>query len=38
MTVEHGDRPGYFEEISNYLKPFGYKIHRVNRWDVEFEK
>jgi FkbM family methyltransferase len=38
MTVEHGDRPGYLEEISNYLKPFGYKIHRVNRWDVEFEK
>jgi FkbM family methyltransferase len=38
MTVEHGDRPGYLEEIYDYLKPFGYKIHRVNRWDVEFEK
>jgi FkbM family methyltransferase len=38
MTVEHGDRPGYLEEIYNYLKPFGYTIHRVNRWDVEFEK
>lgn len=38
MTIEHGDRPGYLEEISNYLSQFGYKKHRVNKWDVEFEK
>jgi FkbM family methyltransferase len=38
MTVEHGDRPGYLFEIDCYLKQFGYKIHRVNKWDVEFEK
>ena len=38
MTVEHGNRPGYLEEIHNYLKPFGYTIHRINQWDVEFEK
>ena len=38
MTIEHGDRPGYLESFERYLSPFGYKIHRVNRWDVEFEK
>lgn len=38
MTVEHGDRSGYLDELYNYLKQFGYKIHRVNKWDVEFEK
>jgi FkbM family methyltransferase len=38
MTVEHGDRPGYLEEIHTYLKPFGYTIHRINQWDVEFQK
>lgn len=38
MTIEHGDRPGYLEEIKLYLEKFGYKIHRINKWDVEFEK
>jgi len=37
MTIEHGDRPGYLNEIADYLKQFNYKIHRVNKWDVEFE-
>lgn len=36
MTVEHGDRPGYLDELFNYLKQFNYKIHRINKWDVEF--
>jgi FkbM family methyltransferase len=38
MTIEHGNRPGYLQELSNLLKPFGYSIHRINRWDVEFSK
>jgi FkbM family methyltransferase len=38
MTIEHGDRPGYIEQFAEYLTPYGYKIHRINHWDVEFEK
>ena len=38
MSVEHGFREGYIEKIESLLKPFGYKIHRVNHFDVEFEK
>jgi len=38
MTLEHGDRPGYIEEFLKYLSPFGYKLHRINQWDVEFIK
>jgi FkbM family methyltransferase len=37
MTIEHGDRPGYLKEISDYLNHYGYKIHRINKWDVEFK-
>lgn len=38
MTVEWGNRKGYEQEFINYLKPFGYKVHRLNKHDIEFEK
>lgn len=38
MTVEHGNRPGYLDAFKTYLTQFGYKIHRINNFDVEFEK
>jgi FkbM family methyltransferase len=38
MTVEHGNRPGYLNQIEQYLKPFGYVLHRINQWDAEFIK
>ena len=37
MTVEHGCRPGFIEELEAYIYQFGYRTHRVNKWDVEFE-
>jgi FkbM family methyltransferase len=36
MTIEHGNRPGYIDQFVECLAPHGYKIHRINRWDVEF--
>ena len=38
LTIEHGCRPNYIEKFENYLTPQGYKIHRINQWDVEFIK
>jgi FkbM family methyltransferase len=38
MTIEHGNRKGYIDLFLNFLKPYGYSIHRVNQWDVEFIK
>lgn len=38
MTVEHGNRKGYKDIFAEYLKQFGYRVHRVNQWDIEFEK
>lgn len=38
ITIEHGNRPNYIEEISNILIPNNYKLHRINRFDVEYEK
>jgi FkbM family methyltransferase len=38
MTVEHGNRPGYIESFKNLLIPHGYRVHRVNNFDVEFER
>jgi FkbM family methyltransferase len=38
MTVEHGDRLGYADKIIEFLKDYGYKVHRFNRWDIELEK
>ena len=38
MTIEHGNRKGYKKMFEEFLKPFGYKVHRVNQWDIEFEK
>lgn len=39
MTIEHGDRSqDYINNISNYLIEYGYKQHRLNRWDIEFIK
>jgi len=37
MTIEHGDRIGMKEKFIEYLKPIGYKLHRINKWDIEFE-
>lgn len=38
MTIEHGNRPGYIEQFKTYLEQFGYKIHRINSFDVEFSR
>lgn len=38
MTIEHGDRPGYKEKICEYLANYGYILHRINKWDIEFTK
>jgi FkbM family methyltransferase len=38
MTIEHGNRKGYKNIFTDYLKQFGYRVHRINRWDIEFEK
>ena len=38
MTIEHGNREGYESIFENYLKRFGYRVHRINRWDIEFTK
>ncbi len=38
MTVEHGNRPGYLDTFKRFLEPFGYSVHRVNNFDVEFQK
>ena len=37
MTIEHGNRKGMKEKFAEYLTQFGYKVHRVNEWDIEFE-
>lgn len=38
MTIEHGNRKGYKNIFADYLKQFGYRVHRINQWDIEFEK
>jgi len=38
MTIEHGNRKGMKNKFAEYLLQFGYKVHRVNEWDIEFEK
>ena len=38
MTIEHGNRKGYKKMFEQYLKQFGYRVHRVNQWDIEFER
>lgn len=38
MTVEHGNRKGYKNIFADYLKQFGYEVHRINEWDIEFIK
>lgn len=38
MTIEHGNRKGYKNILADYLKQFGYSVHRINKWDIEFEK
>lgn len=37
MTIEHGNRVGMKEIFIDYLATFGYKVHRINKWDIEFE-
>ena len=38
LTIEHGNRKGYIDTFKDYLEPYGYSIHRINQWDVEFTK
>jgi FkbM family methyltransferase len=38
LTIEHGNRQNYIESFNKYLTPYGYVIHRINQWDVEFKK
>jgi FkbM family methyltransferase len=37
MSIEHGNRKGMIPILEEYLTPFGFKTHRVNKWDIEFE-
>ena len=30
-------RKGMIEKLTDYLSPHGYKVHRINKWDIEFE-
>lgn len=36
ITVEYGNRDHYQNLISSFLYNVGYKIHRINQWDIEF--
>lgn len=36
MTIEYGNRNHYGNLIASFLNSVGYKIHRVNQWDMEF--
>jgi len=38
MTIEHGNRKGMKNVFAEYLSQFGYKVHRINEWDIEFKK
>lgn len=38
MTIEHGNRKGYIDSFVNFLQPYGYSVHRINNWDIEFIK
>lgn len=38
MTIEHGNRSGMKEKFIEFLLPHGYRVHRINQWDIEFEK
>jgi len=38
MTVEHGNRDGSINNFQLYLQQYGYRVHRINEWDVEFER
>jgi len=38
MTVEHGKRKGYLDEIKSFLDLQGFSLHRKNQWDAEFIK
>ena len=38
MTIEHGNREGYIDQFLKHLTQYGYSLHRVNQWDVEFIK
>ena len=38
MTIEHGNREGYIDQFFKYLSQYGYTLHRINQWDVEFTK
>lgn len=39
MSIEHGNRQAdHLNSIINYLQPFNYIVHRINQWDVEFER
>lgn len=36
ITVEYGNREHYQNLICYFLNNVGYKIHRINKWDIEF--
>lgn len=36
MTIEYGNRQHYKNFIISFLQKVGYKIHRINKWDIEF--
>ena len=38
MSIEYDHHPGGAQAFENFLAPYGYKVHRFNRWDIEFEK
>lgn len=36
LAIEHGNREGYLNEIITFLAPLGYRVHRMNQFDVDF--
>ena len=38
MSIEHGNRANEAQIIANFIKEYGYSIHRINKFDIEFTK
>jgi FkbM family methyltransferase len=36
MTVEYGERKDYLNDLIFFLASVGYRVHRINHFDVEF--
>lgn len=38
MTIEHGNRPNQIKAITKFVSEYDYIVHRINRFDIEFQK